>query len=121
MRMSRKSRTPSVTAAAPGTIGFRLDERSRTVLSEQAAQMNVSPHELARIYVIERLQGNDDAIHAMIYALRGDLLRTREDLATLAEALLTTVGNQDPKTVHKWIDENMKSPPLTECYPFPNQ
>ena len=58
---------------APPTVGFRLDDGSRRVLAQRADALGVSPHELARHYVVESLQEAEERA-----ALREAILQLRQ-------------------------------------------
>ncbi len=104
-------------------IGFRLDQENHRALVERAAKFKVSPHDLARSYVIQVLQEQEErvALHAAIDALHRDtiaglregiagLLRQgvqlRNDLLVAVEALLESAGQVDRAEAHTWVKEN---------------
>lgn len=93
-----------------GTIGFRLDEESHRVLSERANRLGISPHELARHYVIEMLHEAEEraALHEAIATLQQGIHKIREDVATTAEALLIAAGDYEAEEAHTWAAENFK-------------
>ena len=93
-------------AALP--IGFRLDAVSRQVLAERAARLNVSPHDLARDYVMETLQASEEraALREAIRALSAQMQHLREDLALVAENLLVSAGKVTPREARTWVESN---------------
>ncbi len=104
---------------APATVGFRLDAESRRVLMGRAKQLKVSPHELARHYVIlmlheaeERAMLREDTLE-----LRRALIQLREDVATTAEALLVAAGEVSEEQAHAWVEEHFKE----SCSRSPSQ
>lgn len=93
---------------APATIGFRLDETSRQALGRQAKRLGVSPHELARFYVLELLSANEER-----QALRDTLEMVyhqndcfRRSMALAVEALLTASGKLSPQQAKEWSAAN---------------
>lgn len=94
----------------PATIGFRLKEPHLRLLLEQAARMAISPHELAQMYVREALEERPER-EALFLAIT----RLREELATVAEALLIKAGKVPPKDAHAWVEETFRN----SCSPSP--
>ncbi len=98
-------------APASVTIGFRLEEEYLCALVERAARLNVSPHELAREYVLEALSEGEErkALREAVGALhqRYDVLR--EDMALMAEALLISAGKVSEKEARDWVKRNFES------------
>jgi hypothetical protein len=93
---------------APATVGFRLDSESRKTLGERAARLGVSPHELAKEYVMQGLHAKDERT-AMWAALKDVLVllqRLRGDIATTAEALMIRAGEVDEKEARAWLKRN---------------
>ena len=72
-----------------GPIGFRLDNTARRILAQRADQLGVSPHALARQYVLELLGEAEDRemLREEVTALRSELTVLRTDLALAVEAL----------------------------------
>ena len=101
------SETPG-RANPPATIGFRLDEESSGLLSARARSLGVSPHELARHYVIELLHEPDErsALRAAVASLSELITRMREDQVLGLEALLTSAGKVTEKDAHRWVKDN---------------
>ena len=99
-----------------GPIAFRLDEVSRAVLAERADQLGVSPHALARHYVLELLGVAEDRqmLREDIRALRSKLNVLRSDHALAVEALLVSAGKVAPADAHTWTEQN-----LLPCSPSP--
>ena len=93
---------------APATIGFRLNEQSRRILHERAMEEGVSPHVLAKSYVLQVLREPADReglINAAAF-LCAEIIKVREEIATTAKALLIKAGHVDEEEVEKWIVEN---------------
>ena len=107
------------------TTSFRLEEASQRVLAERAAALGVSPHELARRYVLESLKPvpspPDRPSHDPAELLEGlqavyyHLLETRKDLALAVEALLSRAGQVSEAEAHAWVRENYPA----ACSPSP--
>ena len=96
--------------AAPGSIAFRLDEHNRCVLAERAAALGVSPHELARHYVLEVLQEPEEreALRQAVAALHRGLAAVRDDVIASVEVLLSSAGKVTEEDARAWVDENFK-------------
>jgi hypothetical protein len=92
------------------TIGFRLDAPHRQVLEERAASLGISPHALARHYVIEMLHQAEEhvALGEALLALFEQLRKIRGDVATTAEALLIAAGEVEADQARAWVAENFK-------------
>ena len=100
-----------------GPIGFRLDEASRRILAQRADQLGVSPHALARQYVLELLGEAEDRemLREEVTALRSELTVLRTDLALAVEALLVSAGKVPAAEARKWVEESFQpaaSPPV---------
>jgi hypothetical protein len=91
----------------PEVVGFKLDNEHRAKLSGQAEQLGVSRNVLARDYVLRALDEPTELASAVI-TLNQQMFALREELALVAEALLTHGGKLDHKAAQKWVDENLK-------------
>ena len=96
----------------PSTVGFRLDPESGRALAARAAALGVSPHELARSYVIEVLQEAEEraALREAVQELNGKLLRFRADFVVAIEALLVSAGKVEDSSARAWVDKHFKEP-----------
>jgi hypothetical protein len=111
-------------ATVPTIITFRLAEEDRRALSERAATLKISPHELARVFVLETLKrasepatppsGHPDLLNG-IQAIYYQLLETRKDIALSVEVLLTRAGRLKDPEAHEWVSENYPA----SCSPSP--
>jgi hypothetical protein len=101
------------TALAPATVGFRLDEKSRRLLGKRSARLGVSPHELAKDYVLERL--NEQEERELLRMALNDLFvvnqQLRGDIATTAEAILIAAGKVDEKEAREWVERTFRPLP----------
>lgn len=107
-------RTPRPTGKSSSSpIGFRLDALSRRVLVERAEQLGISPHELARHYVLELLGEAEErsALREAVTDLHLQLTQVRADLALSIQALLTSAGKVPAAEAAQWVEENFPSPP----------
>lgn len=99
-----------ITSIAPATVGFRLDDKSRRVLGERAARLGVSPHELAKEYVLEKLSEKEE--RALLRMALNDLFavnqQLRGDIATTAEAILISAGKVDEKEAREWVERTFR-------------
>lgn len=105
---TERSRTES--GSIPATIGFRLDEEPLRVLVERAASLGISPHVLARQYVLEILGEAQErsALHHAIKTLIEETGQTHESLALGVEALLSSAGKVSEDSARDWVDQHLK-------------
>ena len=105
---TQRSRTQG--GSEPATIGFRLDEEPRRVLAERAAGLGVSPHALARQYVLEILGEGEErvALHHALKTLIEEAGQTHESLALGIEALLSSAGKVSEDNARAWVDQHLK-------------
>ena len=103
--------------AAPEMVGFRLDAASRRLLAQRAAALGVSSHDLARHYVVERLQYPQGVLELMqgLQALYQELREARIDVALGIEALLSRAGRVSETDARAWVAENYRA----ACSPSP--
>ena len=103
-----RSRAPVGTQSS-STIGFRLDDETRRVLYERAARLNLSPHELARCYVIEVLQESEErvALRAAVETLNANLDHFHSGFALAIEALLVSAGKVSVSEARAWVDKSL--------------
>ena len=105
--MSRPAKPQNPPNPGPENVGFRLDEANRTLLAAQAGQLGVKRNSLARDLVIRALNEPAETTSLLI-ALNQQIFALREELALMAEVILTHGGKLDQKTARKWVDENLK-------------
>jgi len=76
----------------------------------RAASLEVSPHLLARHYIHEILQEREEreALREVVANCHRQLVKTREDLAMVAEALLIKAGGVSAEKAHEWVLEVFK-------------
>jgi hypothetical protein len=105
-----RSRVQKVNGQVQTVVGFRLDPEQLSALTEQADERGVSPHRLAHDFVIEGLEGKDEAddIAGEFQILRRQLFELREELALITEALLVSAGKTSSETARNWVDSNLK-------------
>lgn len=107
--MARKAKSTLLPEPDPtSTIGFRLDASAREVLEQRAKIFGLSPHALARQYVIESLAANDErqALHRAIAALQALVSELRSELAHALQVLLVSAGKVTPEQSEKYVKEN---------------
>jgi hypothetical protein len=88
----------------PKTIGFRLNADAHRILMDRATRLGISPHELARDYLLEALSDRENRAVARV-ALVDILALTRKlrgDVATAAEAMLVSCGGYTPEEARAW-------------------
>jgi len=88
-------------------IGFKLDDENRAKLEAQAEQLGTKRNFVARDMVLKALNAETD-VTGLIIALNHQLFALREEMALVAEALLTHAGKVSPDEAKKWADENIK-------------
>ncbi len=88
-------------------IGFKLDDENRVKLEAEAEQLGTTRNMLARDMVLKTMNGGGE-IAGLVIALNHQLYALREELALVAEALLTHAGKIPPEQAKKWADENIK-------------
>ena len=93
----------------PATIGFRLDLDSSRVLAERAARLGVSPHELARHYVVELLHESEEraAFRTAFEQVQQNLEQFRNDFAFAVEALLSSAGKVSKEEARTWVAKSL--------------
>lgn len=94
-------------------VTFRLEDDLVAVLDEKLAKAaNAdSRHKYARQILADHLLSNGDGLSLHeIAELRAEITRLREDLATIAVALLTQAGKiDDPKRARAWAKKVLLS------------
>jgi hypothetical protein len=117
-------------------VGFRLEARRAGALAERAARHGQSPGQYARALVEHAMDGGQemasdlsvlreaiaslqqlteatraaerfDALADEIAGTQAEVCALREDLATLATAVLTTAGKVPLEDARKWVGENL--------------
>ncbi len=103
--------TPQPERLTPATIGFRLDPDSSRVLAERAARLGVSPHDLARHYVVELLHEREEraALRAAFEQLHQNLQQFRSDFAFAVEAVLTSAGQVPEDEARTWVKKSLST------------
>ena len=108
MPRSNPASPASPAPPSPAVIGFRLDDASREVLGERAAALGVSPHELARRYLIEVLHEPEEraALREALVVLHKEITGIREDIPLAVEALLTSAGKVTAADARAYVEEH---------------
>jgi len=90
-------------------IGFRLEPEQARLLAERAGRLGVSPHELARYYVVESLLASEElaAVGNAVGALHQQVQRLKQDLALAVEALLASAGQVSEKQARAWVEASL--------------
>ena len=103
---------------AAGPVSFRFPGELAefgVLLTVEASKRGVSPNDLARTLVVQGLTTSleEDVrrelaeTKAALGEFRREVRRSREDLATLAVALLVTVGGQKQKDAAAWVQDRL--------------
>ena len=92
-------------------VSFRLDpEFRRLLVAEAERQGHPKPNTFARSLVQRALTNADhQELKHEIEALRSEIRKTREDIATVALALLVKAGHEDPQKAEAWIRANVRA------------
>ena len=117
---------PASRTAAPTSISFRLAAAESLALDERARALKISPHELARTWVIETLnrggapaaappQADDGELLARLTIIFHHVVETRQDIALGVEGLLTRGGRLTDADARQWVTENFPA----ACFPSP--
>ena len=106
----KRKRSFTASDTSPSTVGFRLDPEHGCILAGRASALGVSPHELARRYLIEVLEEAEEraALRQAVTTLNGNLLRFRDEFIFALEAVLASAGKVEKADVRVWIDEHFK-------------
>ena len=93
------------------TISFRLDPESSRALTARAGQLGVSPHDLARHYVIELLQESAEraALRSAFEQFHQNLQQFRSDFAFAVEAILTSAGQVSKDEARAWVEKSLST------------
>jgi hypothetical protein len=117
---SHPAQPPSATT--PKTVCFRLDPASRRQLATRAATLKMGPHDLARQYVMERLQqvtiqpaGAPAEFLRGLTAIYEQIREARVDVALGVEVLLSRAGQITEAEARAWAKENYQG----ACSPSP--
>jgi hypothetical protein len=111
--MPRKTHSPTLQPdpLAPAMVGFRLgDEESRRLLGQRAARLGVSPHDLARYYVLEMLQERQEraVLREALGELHEQFQQFRADFAFAVQGLLTSAGKVSENQARAWVNASIK-------------
>jgi hypothetical protein len=88
-------------------VSFRLDPEFRRMLNERAAAQGQPRANLfARVLVQRALTDTTDAeLRHGLDAVKADVRKVREDIATVAFVLLVKLGKEDPEKAKAWVRE----------------
>ena len=91
------------------TVGFRLEPDLRQVLGERAGLIGVSVHDLAKLYVTERLFEEQEriALHEAVKVLHKNMEDFRFDFLHAVRALLTSAGKVSKDRADQWVNESL--------------
>jgi len=97
----------------PSTVGFRLDPETMAVLGQLARAQGLSRHDLAKQWVLERLEhplgpgGWEQAVES----IHAHLEQVRKNLAVGFEAVVGATGKVTPAQAKEWADYNLRGKP----------
>lgn len=91
------------------TISFRVDERARKQLDEEASSFGMSRGAYARRLVLDVLEDAErEQIREEIQDVREEVSRLRDNLASVLEMLLLNVAKVKEEDVRRWVSENLR-------------
>lgn len=90
-------------------IGFRLPTKERQIFLARAQALAMSPGELARLYVMERLAANeaDEDAREGLARLEADLTAVRQELALATVAILQHGGKTSKPVAEEFAARNL--------------
>lgn len=90
-------------------FGFRLPPKEREKFIARATALAMSPHELARLYVMERLSANEaeEDVRDGLSRIQSDLTDARHELALAAMAILQHGGKTTKQVAEEFVAKNM--------------
>lgn len=95
--------------AGNAPLTFRLDEESQQVLAQRAQHLGVSPHQMARHYVLQCLYEPEEraAVNQALRELCQETVGLRTDLANAVVGLLCSAGRVEQDEAQTWVNENL--------------
>lgn len=111
MQTTESQDVPELTKSrAPKTIGFRLDDEHRKLLLQRARKAGLSPHDMARAYVVQALHNEEHlpAIRESMLQIFNQIQHLQGGLALAAEVLLVAGGKTTDAQARKWVQDNLK-------------
>jgi len=108
------------------TISLRLDEAALVALQEQADALNLTPGELAKLYLRERImapatraeeQRNYETLFEGLRDTFLHVLEARRDVALGIQVLLSRAGQVTDEQAAEWVKKNYVIP----CSQSPQQ
>jgi hypothetical protein len=100
---------PSGNSPQNKVFGFRLPPKERQIFLSRAQALAMSPGELARLYVMERLAANeaDEDAREGLVRLEADLTAVRQELALATVAILQHGGKTSKPVAEEFAARNM--------------
>ncbi len=90
-------------------VSFRLPANYMDVLAGQAEAVGISVGEYARKQVIESLDGEfQNRLFGELAKILLEIQSERDDLATVAKAVIVIAGHQTPENAEEWIRTNLR-------------
>lgn len=90
-------------------FGFRLPPKERQIFLSRAQELAMSPGELARLYVMERLAASEAQEEARegLARLEADLTAVRQELALATVAILQHGGKTSKSVAEEFAAKNL--------------
>jgi hypothetical protein len=100
----------TLAAIIPRVIGFRLSEDEAGELADRASEEGISPHQLAHDLVLASLHESERRAAELrdFQKLQHQVFELREELALVAEVLLSCAGKVETRDAGRWVDQNLK-------------
>jgi hypothetical protein len=94
----------------PETVSFRLEAEAMRALCERAKVLQLSPHELARLYTQEMLRQGEErtALREAVQDLNESVHKIRANLMLSIRAVLTSAGRIEEADAEEWVQKVFK-------------
>ncbi len=90
-------------------FGFRLPTKERQIFLSRAQALAMTPGELARLYVMERLAANEaeEDARESLARLEADLTAVRQEVALATVAILQHGGRTSKQVAEEFVAKNL--------------
>jgi len=109
LRLHAQEFMPKNTRKKSGSqhVAFKLDAEHHGKLAAEAKDLGISVNLHARDMLL-RTMNEPAEVMAALFTLNQQLFAMREELALMAEVLLSDAGKRTREEAQKWADENIK-------------
>ena len=93
--------------STPQTISFRLDADAMRTLCQRARALEMSPHELARVYAIDGVSQSEErtVLRQAVEEVNHSVNRLRANLMLSIRAVLTSAGKVEESDAQQWVEK----------------